>query len=199
MHWAPATKVSRGGLTVEDCRRIFTPLTALTTPATAQAIHVTNVSWANDDVITLDQLIASGLRVTLDQAPSGPVTGANFAVTVESFINPVTAQREVTALAPAFAALTLPATLLRGVTVVDSEIVTKGTVINWLLPFDQANRLQLLTIGYLNTLISTGAPAKFFARVRVRILGRAVFAAAAAGPSTWTARRSAWPRCARTA
>jgi Family of unknown function (DUF6519) len=70
---------------VSDCREKFYPLTELTPKAAPPALHVTNISWSNDDVMTLDQLVANGLTVTLDQnAPESQyVTPANFIVTLE--------------------------------------------------------------------------------------------------------------------
>ena len=69
----------------DDCRQVFSPLTALG-PTAIAAIHVTGVNWVNDDIITLDRLVANGLIITLDQKPSGPVTGANFIVTFEAAV-----------------------------------------------------------------------------------------------------------------
>lgn len=183
VHWVGATKITRSRLRIDDCRRKFSPLTALTAPATGQAIHVQDVNWVNDEVTTLDQLVASGLTITLDQAPSGPVNGANFVVTFE----PATGlagneQRELISFVPGFLNELLPTTILRGITIVDAEIVTKGQTVSWLLPFDQAARLQQLTIDFLDALISLGAGVGWFARVRIRLLGQMIFATGAAGP-----------------
>src|SRR5579875_79895 len=62
---------------VEDCRRFFSPLTALTAPVSPQAMHVTQISWTNDDSVTRDQLFASCLTGTFDGSPSGPSNSAN--------------------------------------------------------------------------------------------------------------------------
>ena len=67
---------------VEECRRSFPPLTDLT-PNVLSAIHVTQISWVNDDVMTLDQLVVNGLTVSLDQAVTGDVDGGNFIVSLE--------------------------------------------------------------------------------------------------------------------
>lgn len=70
---------------VHDCRDKFYPLTKLTPTTAPTALHIVKMSWANDDIMTLDQLVANGLTVTLDQ--SGPesqyVTPANFTVIFE--------------------------------------------------------------------------------------------------------------------
>jgi hypothetical protein len=68
----------------EDCRRFFSPLTSLTPGTPPSALHITNYSWRNDDLTTFDALLSSGLTVTLDGAPTSPVTGANFIVTIET-------------------------------------------------------------------------------------------------------------------
>ena len=73
-------------MTVEDCRTLFLPLSALTPPPAPlpppPALHVNNLSWTNDDLLTLDMLIEKGLSVTLDGVPTGPVDSRNFLVTV---------------------------------------------------------------------------------------------------------------------
>ena len=87
VHSAPLARVvhEHQGVRVEDCRQKFSPLTAIAAPAAVEAIHVTGVSWVNDDVVTLDALIAEGLTITLDQAPTSPLSGANVIVTVEAY------------------------------------------------------------------------------------------------------------------
>jgi hypothetical protein len=57
--------LSGGALTIQDCRKLFTPLAEV--PA---AIHITGISWVNDDVIPQTQLAANGLQIFFD----GPVT-----------------------------------------------------------------------------------------------------------------------------
>jgi hypothetical protein len=69
---------------VNDCRRLFPSLTELTGLADAQALHITALSWWNDDAMTLDDLIANGLTVTFDQAPDSLLTAANFIVKLET-------------------------------------------------------------------------------------------------------------------
>ena len=48
----------------EDCRPTFPPLTAV-----KSAIHVTGISWRNDDIRTLEDFRANGLDINLDTAP----------------------------------------------------------------------------------------------------------------------------------
>jgi hypothetical protein len=166
---------------VQDCRKSFYPLTELTPPASATALHVSNISWSNDDVTTFDQLVANGITVTLDQAPTGPINGANFVVTLEPPAPPASTN-DATGLANFKAAAGgLPSTILRGITIVDAEItITSGTLF-WQLPFANANLAQRLTMVFLDDLLSFGAPYRWFARARVRLLGRAVFAGSGVG------------------
>ena len=161
------TKEIRGGLQIDDCRRIFSPLTALSPAAVVQAIHVDEISWANNDVMTLDDLIASGLTITLDQAPAGPVNGANFIVTLESVVLPPKVER----LEPGQA----PPTVLRAIAALDSQISVAGPVLSWLLPDSQDRSYQLPLLLYLQEVLSTGAASGVFARVRVKLLGAAIF------------------------
>jgi hypothetical protein len=171
IHW----DIQKRATQVEDCRRLFSPLTALASAVIPQAIHITNISWSNDDVTTLDQLVANGLTLTLDRAPSGPVNGANFIVTFEPAAPP-TSTGDASALAiTKLAAEGLPSTILRGITIVDSNIIVKGTTLSWQLPYLNANSAQRLTILFLDGLLSFGAPARWFARVRVRLLGHSIF------------------------
>ncbi|HEY0342099.1 MAG TPA: DUF6519 domain-containing protein [Steroidobacteraceae bacterium] len=69
---------------VDDCRRLFPSLTDLSALADTNALHVTGTNWSNDDAMTLDALIQKGLTVTFDQAPTSPVSPANFIVTLET-------------------------------------------------------------------------------------------------------------------
>ncbi len=52
-------------LTIQDCRKFFTPLAEV-----PPARHITGISWVNDDVIAQADLQASGLQIFFD----GPVT-----------------------------------------------------------------------------------------------------------------------------
>lgn len=61
---------------VQDLRRLFSPLAST-------AMHVQAITWENDDVITLDQLVASGLNISLDRAPTSEIDASTFRVSVE--------------------------------------------------------------------------------------------------------------------
>jgi hypothetical protein len=170
-----------------DTRQRFSPLTALNPPATPPAIHVNQISWVNDEVMTLDQLVANGITVTLDQTPTSPITPANFAVTVETATpnvigdnNPPVGQ-------------TAPTTVLRSPTIVDQPITASGNALTMTLPFPPYFRsiegrglflfdsLQRDTVLALNTLLNQGAPAQRYALVRVRLLGEQIYCAANGG------------------
>ena len=169
-----------GRFIVDDCRLLFEPLTALTAPAAAQAMHVESVSWVNDDVTTLDQLVASGLTVGLNQTPASPINDANFIVTVEPAAAPDRKDDEAS-FYPGQEQNLLPATVLRGVTIVDSEINVDGQTINWQLPYETGSYLQRLTILALDDLILPGATVGLWARVRIKLLGQMMFATGTAG------------------
>src|SRR4029078_9474255 len=69
IHRAPLACLHLGAnrqITVDDCRDLFSPLTALQRPIIPPALHVTAASWPNDDIITIDQLAFQGLTVSLD-------------------------------------------------------------------------------------------------------------------------------------
>jgi Family of unknown function (DUF6519) len=154
--------VEFGFVRTEDCRAQFSPLTALTPPKSPRAVHVQGISWVNDDVMTLDTLVANPLTVTLDQPVAGPVNSGNFIVTVEPVLQ--IDQRVSPGSALAF----------RSVEVVETDITPAGQVLSWALPEGMAQRLQAP--------LSTMAEYNQFARVRVRLPGHAYFAADAAGP-----------------
>ena len=153
----------------DDCRQVFSPLTALTPPVIKPAIHIASVSWANDDLMTLDALIANGLTITLDQpldlppGPNCPVSGANVIVTVE--------------LAPQIAAVDLN---LRAITIIDTAVTVNGSAIIWQVPPNNRD-LQEIMIRELNSSLFEGAFTQQWAKVRIRLLGQMIYAAEPAG------------------
>ncbi len=166
---APGGPGSPGGVVVEDCRQKFSPLTALAPPTALEAIHVTSVSWVNDDVVTLDTLLTRGLTITLDQVPTCPLSGANVIVTVES------AQAAAGNANPP----PDPGTYLRTVTVIDTAVTLNGSGITWQVP----STAQSTVVSSLDTSVSPGAAAQQWAKVRIRLLGQMIYAAGAAGPA----------------
>ena len=163
VHSAPLARVvhEHHGVRVEDCRRKFSPLTDIAAPAAVEAIHVTDVSWVNDHVVTLDAL-ARGLTITLDQAPTSPLSGANVIVTVEAY-----------AMTGGNDGPTAYTTNLRTVTVIDTKVTLDGSKITWQLSTDQMQDL--------NKILLQGALAQQWAKMRIRLLGQMIYAIGAAG------------------
>ena len=159
---------------VEECRRFFPSLTEI--PNTqSNAMHVTAINWSNDDIITLDQLVLQGLNVTLDQSPTSQVDPSSFAVTLEA---PVARQQDPASFAAVDVIGTFnlnPTTVLRSVTVIDSQIIVKGNTIYWNMPYANAPFIQWETLLFLNGLLLLGAPYLEFGRVRVKLTGRTIF------------------------
>lgn len=178
IHWDPSAKQYK----VEDCRRLFSPLTALTAPAAANALHVTKTNWANDALMTADQWVANGLSITFDGAPTGPVTGGNFIVTIESVYDPFPAFTQRFALSGESISRLLPSTILRTYFVIDSTVAVKGNVITWTMPYANANELQKYTVTVLNAGLIYGAQIGQYARVRVRLIGNAIYSTAGSTP-----------------
>lgn len=158
---------------VEECRRFFPSLTEI--PNTqSNAMHVTSINWSNDDIMTLDQLVLQGLNVTLDQSPTSQVDPSSFTVTLEA---PVARQQDPAGFtAVGISTFNLnPTTVLRSVTVIDSQIIVKGNTIYWNMPYVNAPFIQWETLLFLNGLLLLGAPYLEFGRVRVKLTGRTIF------------------------
>jgi len=154
------TRFLHGEFVAEDCRRTFSPLTVLMPPATA--VHVKSINWRNDDIMTLDQLMASGLTITLDQAITGPVDGGNFIVTLEPQPGRTAAMR--------------PSPTFRSVEILDSHISVADQAVTWVPPSDSSDA------AVIEEQASIGADTGRLARVRVRIIGQVIFGVGAAGP-----------------
>jgi len=180
IHWDPNAQQYK----IEDCRRLFSPLTELTAPAAASALHITGINWENDALITADQWVANGLSITLDGAPTGPVNGGNFIVTLESVYDPFPAFTQRFAVAEERAVRLTPSTILRTYFVVDSNTTVQGTTISWTLPYANANQLQQYTVNVLNAGLVFGAQMGQYARVRVRLIGNTVYSTAG-GPAAY--------------
>jgi hypothetical protein len=201
IHW----DASKGQTVVEPCRRIFYPLTSLTPAATTPAIHITNYSWQNDDIMTFDQLLKSGLTLTLDQAPTAPISGANVIVTIESMsLSIITGNRLELAAVPAQAAGsaaasgTAPAATLStvaqqrdalytpiyqtiplSISILDwqTSVNASAMQILWELPSTDLTGLQFRYLQLINdNLLGVVADFGLYARARVKLLGNAIFA-----------------------
>lgn len=66
---------------VDDCRKIFPPLTECCDGAPSGALHVTGTNWKNDDPMPLTTIAKDGLRVHLDSA-ADPASLTNDTVQV---------------------------------------------------------------------------------------------------------------------
>lgn len=77
--------IAGGSLAVTaDCRKLFPPLTDIKAALVAQAIHVTDTNWMNDDLFDVDQFLSDGLSITLSVAPDPiSVSDATMIVTME--------------------------------------------------------------------------------------------------------------------
>jgi hypothetical protein len=177
IHWDTTTKQA----TVESCRRIFSPLTDLVPPVTPPALHITNYSWQNDDITTLDALLYSGLTLTLDAAPTGPVSGANFIVTIEA-VN--------TSFSTDYDALAAGQMSPLNISILDWQTTVNTTTkqIAWGLPntvlpgqsgvnlTDQSQSRYLSVVNNINNLLGVLANFDLYPRVRVKLPGRTIFA-----------------------
>ena len=168
-----------GHYTVDDCRLLFQPLTAK-----PRAIYVESVSWTNDDVTTLEELLVKGLTIDLSQAPTSPISGANFIVTLEAIeVQFAREQAIATPFATTVGSTEAPSTLLRAITILDSEINVDGQSLKWVLPWAGAPDLQQETVRYINQLLQAGVGAggALFARMRITLPGEMIFATGDSG------------------
>jgi hypothetical protein len=165
IHWDAKTQTP----TVEDCRRLFPSLTEVSPGAVPAAIHVTKISWANDDVITFDQLIHGGLIVSVDQRVSGRVDSGNFAVSLEI---PLVSKVEPIAILDKLAPI-----VLRTDMPLDGTVTIQPGAISWVFPFDPSKEASFRhqpTIALINSLLLQGVNYETFARARVRLLGETI-------------------------
>jgi hypothetical protein len=167
IHLDPTTRQLR----VDDCRRIFPSLSEITPGTLSPAIHVTKISWSNDDLMTFDQLIQTGLVVSVDQTVTGRVDSGNFALSLEipmvSKVEPIAVQDK---LAPIVLRTDLP---------LDGTVTIQPSAISWAFPFDptqEASFRHVPTINAINGMLLQGIPYATFARARVRLLGETIFA-----------------------
>lgn len=159
---------------VEDCRRLFAPLTELTAPIAPKALHVTRINWTNDALITADVWVANGLSITLDDAPTSAITSAEFVVTLESIFDPFPQGIRLPFSGALDFSQQRPSTFLRTYFVIDSTITITGSTINWTMPYLKAPALQQLTIQAINTGLLFGAAFGQYGRVRCRLLGNTI-------------------------
>lgn len=163
LHWDSKNEQ----IVVDDCRLLFSPLTELTPPAASSALHTTEINWSNDDVMTLDRLIANGLAVTLDQGATSRVDASAFIVSLE-YARPV--KEGYLSGGPT-------ATVQRSVDILDGQVTVQGQTITWQMPWLPNSYAQFLTLEEIQQSLLAGARFSLFARARVRLLGHMIYGA----------------------
>jgi hypothetical protein len=190
----PVAVENESDFLVRDLRSLFSPLAST-------ALHVSRINWTNDDVVTLDQLAVSGLKLLLDDAPTSIIDSSVFRVTVEiPAYNAAGTQRATlssapfassnpTGAAPGQSQPTLQitqATKLRTEFVLDGVVTVTNDIVSWqLLDPNSTNKVVVflgdLTFLELNALLQSilyAPDPTWFARVRVRLLGHMIYAQA---------------------
>jgi uncharacterized protein DUF6519 len=183
LHLDPGTRQLR----VDDCRRQFPALTDLTSSAAAPALHVVKLNWANDDIMTFDQLLAKGLQITLDQAPTGRLDSGNVQVSWEV---PVLSNTEPLAVIAGAAPI-----VLRTAMPLDGQVTASGTTILWTIPFrtGHADNIHLIAVAEMNALLMQGSSYASFTRMRIRLMGEMIYGGAADSPRFLDGRSSGRP------
>jgi Family of unknown function (DUF6519) len=173
---------------VNDCRLLFPPLTYVNANTVPGALHITAVSWTNDDVMTVDSLVENGLSVTFDQPTTCAWGGGNFQVYFEP---PFTAADQIFNRSLAgmpSSSFKFPAgtdAFLRTVMALDPPwgISVSGNQVIWMPPFSaagQVNQAAFVVWYVLNELLKYQTPAGY-GRVRVRLISAAVFGSSSNG------------------
>ncbi len=167
IHWDAKKQLPK----IDDCRRSFPPLTEVAGGALS-ALHITAINWNNDDVVPFDQLLAKGLTVTLDQAPTGRIDSSTFAVTLEvPVVSPVEAGAVKQGLTPIVLRTSMP---------LDGQITVQKQAVNWNIPFRDSKGeipgVQLEALLILNAMLFQGMNYSSFVRARVSLSGANVFA-----------------------
>jgi hypothetical protein len=170
IHWDPKQQKAL----VQDCRRLFFPLTEINSAAASKALHVTAINWSNDSLITADVWVAKGLTVTLDGTPTSPISNGDFIVTLDTIFDPFQAASTGISVSSHSINLQLPSTYIRTCFALDSTITVNGPSISWTMPYLKAAPLQVLTVNAINSGLLFGAALGQFARVRVRLLGNTI-------------------------
>jgi hypothetical protein len=171
---------------VSDCRLKFPSLNTLNATTTPPALHVTAISWVNDDVMTVDTLLTNGLSVTFDAAPTSPFGGGNFRVTLEpsmladvggsyaTMVQRFSASGQTNNYTDVFLRTVFALDPPQGIAVTNNQVI-------WLAALTRTNLASADTLWLvLNTALSVTNPSGF-ARVRVRLDGGAVYGAGASG------------------
>lgn len=192
---ARATKAQTGAayhsFIVDDCRRLFPPLTELGRCVGASALLIERINWRNDDVITFDALVRQGLQVTLNKPPTCPLSGANFIVTLEvpfavpgrEFMMSRPAAEATSASSSPFAVgrSAFGPTILRTALILDSLVEQRENTVLWTLPYEHVGSGQLAELSYINQILNQWARLGVPTRARVRLPGHALYAVTEAG------------------
>lgn len=167
IHWDPNKQTT----VVEDCRRSFPPLTQVGA-GNLPALHVTGINWNNDDVLAFDQLLATGLAVTLDGAPTSRIDASIFDVILEV---PVASPVETAAVQQGLTPI-----VLRTSMPLDGQVTTNQQNVTWNLPFRNSKGelvgIQLEALLILDLMLLQGMSYSSLVRARVRLSGTDVFA-----------------------
>jgi hypothetical protein len=173
IHWDAKTQKPL----IDDCRRLFPPLTSVAPGAASNAIHATSINWSNDDLMTFEQLIQNGLIVSVDQPVTGLVDSGNFSVTFEAAM---ASKVESIVIADKLAPI-----VLRVEMALDGTVTVQPSSITWMFPFDPTKGgsfRHVQTVDLINNLLQQGLDYGAFARVRVRLLGEKIAGGAANNP-----------------
>lgn len=170
---------------VDDCRLLFPPLNALNASATPPALHVSAITWKNDDVMTVDTFLEQGLSITFDQAPTCPWGGGNFQVTLQPPVAADTTRTYDTVMNAigVVQAATGTDVFLRTMFALDPPrgVTSTGSEVIWLPPLASQNREAAVALWRgLNVLLGVTSPVGY-ARMMVRLDGAAVYGAGSAG------------------
>jgi hypothetical protein len=167
IHWDPKSQQTL----VEDCRKLFSSLTEINPATLSPAIHITQLNWSNDDVMTFDQLILNGLMVSVDQTVTGRVDSGNFLVSLEI---PIVSKTEPVAILDKLIPI-----VLRTDMPLDGQVALQQSAISWTFPFQPSNEADFRhvpAINAINSLLLQGLDYSTLARARVRLLGSTIFA-----------------------
>lgn len=175
---------------ISDCRLPFSPLTALNADTGAAALHITNITWTNDDIMTVDTFMENGFSVTFDNQTTCPWGGGNFQVNLEApfLIGESVALLEGTLGVPKPTFTSPPGTdcFIRTVMALDPPwgIIVSGNQVSWLTPTTSSVQDQdfaaYIPWTFLNYLCGGVTPTGL-TRVRVRLIGGAIYGNGASG------------------
>ena len=191
---------------VDDCRRIFPTLTDLGGFVNANALHITDINWLNDDAMTFDALLQNGLVATFDNVPTSPLSPATFIVTLETPMvldtadyatdatltgesNRVFKEKKANTGVQAGEATTtntaisewggvsfLTPTVVRTPFILDSTLTYQDDTIVWSLPSTNVSFRQRVQLEAINAALIPWATRGTPVRVRVKLVGHGMYA-----------------------